>query len=258
MQQLGPEGIYILPPQLCSNRRREFFLRANRILGSYTTLTIYSEYGKQWGELQAKNGVFGETTPMRFTINGRTMQTSYRKFKELYQKGIPQLTNYIYLMIYGNFESFLSDLVCDGLSDQGHPNPEEETIKLMMATKWLGKIDRISQRLGVDLGKRKRDIHFQNLHMEFAGNVYKDPIGFLQNMADIRHRLIHYSGRIDALFMIEFPKSSISVGDLIVLPAHLPYDVNNYFVLLTELIDGAFSEQFGWSRESIPLEQLFE
>lgn len=258
MKLLGPEGIYILPPQRCSLRRREFFLRANRILGSYTTLAIYSDFGRQWGEFQAKKGVFGDKTPMRFTINERTMQTSYRKFKEIYQKALPQLTNYIFLMIYGNFESFFADLVIDGLLEQNHPNPKEETIRLMMATKWVGKIDRISQKFGLDLGKRARDEHFQELHMEITGNVYKDPIEFLQKMADIRHRLVHYSGQVDALLIKDVPNYGLSVGDLIELPGQLPYDVNNYFVMLTEMIDEAFSNQFGWSRVLIPPEQLVE
>ncbi|MFZ2097584.1 MAG: hypothetical protein WAV05_13180 [Anaerolineales bacterium] len=166
MQSLNSGGLYILPPQLCSDRRREFFIHANRILGSYTTIAIYSEFGRQWGELQAQNGKFSEMTPMRFTINGRTMQTSYRQMKEMYRKGIPQLTNYIYLMVYGNFEAFLSDLVCDGLVKQSHSNPIEGTVRLMIATKWLGKIDRISQVFELDLGKRVRDQQFKDLHME--------------------------------------------------------------------------------------------
>lgn len=256
MRSLGPGGLYVLPPQLCSDRRREYFLRANRILGSYTTITVYSEFGKRWGEFQAQSGKFNEATPMRLTINRKTMQTTYRQMKEMHKKGIPQLTNYIYLMVYGNFEAFLSDLVCDGLTKQCCSNPIEETVRLMMATKWLGKIDRISQVFDLDLGKRVRDQAFRELYMELEGDSYTDPIEFLQKMVDVRHRLIHYSGRADSLFIKEFPKSGLSVGDLITLPADLPYDVHFFFTLLTDVIDEAFSKKLDWPRTLVPLEQL--
>ena len=140
MQSLDPEGLYVLPPQLCSERRREFFVRANQILGSYSIIFGYSNFGKNWIEREAKKGRFIETTPMRITINGRTIQTTYRKLKEMYKKGVPRLSNYIFLMIYGNFETFLSDLVCDGLTKQGQSSPIEETIRLMMTTKWIGRL----------------------------------------------------------------------------------------------------------------------
>jgi len=258
MQHLGPEGIYVLPPQLCTKRRMEYFLRENRILGSYAALAIYSDFGRQFSEQKAQERKFNETTPMRLTINGRTMQTTYRKAKEMYQKGIGNLVNYIFLMVYGNFEAYVSDLVCDGLTEQGHLSPIEETIKLLMATKWLGKVDHIAQTFKLKLGKRVRDQKFKDLDMEFAGEFYTDPIEYLQKMADIRHRLIHYSGRVDSLLLEEFPKAGLSVGDLITLPAHLPYDVHFYFVMLTDLIDDAFSKKFGWPRNSIPTERLVE
>jgi hypothetical protein len=256
MQSLDPEGLYVLPPQLCSERRREFFVRANQILGSYSIICGYSNFGKNWVELEAKKGRFIETTPMRITINDRTIQTTYRKIKEMYEKGVPRLSNYIFLMIYGNFETFLSDLVCDGLTKQGRSSPVEETIRLMMATKWVGKIDRLSQLFDLNLGKSNRQQKFRDLPMEFMGVIYTDPIEFLQKIADIRHRLTHYSGLADSLFLSEFPRCGLSEGDPIFMPVHMPYDTQFFLVLLTDLVDDAFSRKFKWSRTLMRTELL--
>jgi hypothetical protein len=258
MELLKSAGMYVPPPQSCSQRRREYFVRANRILGSYVTIAAYSDLGKQWAEQQAKRGAFTDETPMKLTIAGRTMHANYRVVKRMLDEALPQLVNYIYLMVYGNFEAFLSDSICDALAQLGHSDPIEETIRLMMGTKWPGKIDRISQKLNLDLGKRTRTRHFKDLSMEFLGTVHTDPMELLEKMADVRHRLVHYSGRVDSLFASEYPNSSLSEGDLIVLPARLPYDVHFFFILLTGLIDEAFSNRFGWTRTTVSLEHLVE
>jgi hypothetical protein len=256
MQPLEHKDMYVLPSQLCSQKRSDFISRGNRILGSYTAIVACGNLGNEFVESQARTGKFNELTPMRLTINERTLQTTYRQIKNLYRKGCPQLVNYIFLMIYGNFEAFLADSVNDGLTAQKHLTPTEETIRLTMAAKWLGKIDRISQRFDIDLGKRIRTKKFTELKMEFQNTVYKDPIDFLQKMADVRHRLIHSSGRVDSLFLGEFPNCGLSEGDLIELPPSIPYDVHFFFVLLTDLIDEAFSMKFSWSRTKISPEAL--
>jgi len=42
MEWQTPEGMYALPPMLCSLRRREYFDRAAEILGFYATIAAYS------------------------------------------------------------------------------------------------------------------------------------------------------------------------------------------------------------------------
>lgn len=70
-------------------------------------------------------------------------------------------------MLYGNFEAFIADLVVDGLTREGVSDPYQEAIDLMVLSKWRGNIDRIGQRLGLKIGKRRFVTKFRDIEMRF-------------------------------------------------------------------------------------------
>ena len=96
--------------------------------------------------------------------------------------------------------------------------------------------------------------HLSLIHI--LGIPFTDPVDLLQSMADVRHRLVHYSGKMDRNFLRDYPNAKIVEGEFISMSADLPFDLHFYFVKLSDFIDQKFSERFGWNRIEVPPESL--
>ena len=256
MKTIGPEGAYVLPNVMCSKRRQEYFERANEILGFYATISFYSAEGQKTIEAAAKCHNIVDSTPFRILMKGPVIEGNYGTFRNSFQTAGAQLTNQVFLMIYGNFEAFLLDLVLDGLVAVGETDAREKAVQLMYSARWQGKLDSISQKLGVPLGKHSRSQKFRQVEMRFLGELCVDPVDFLQKMADLRHRLVHSTGRADSQLISMYPAAGLHDGGFIALPFALPIDVHFFFVLLTDFIDESFAKRFGWTRTSTASEKL--
>ena len=253
MRQLGEGGPFVLPSTPCSARRVEFFIRGNTILGFYSAITMTSKTGQDVISAGEKEGKFKPDTPLRIHMgpSGGIIQTNYGLFKKHFANAGIHLTNQVFLMLYGNFEAYLSDLVLDALAQIGSvADPYEETLRLMVTSRWRGKIDRINQKLGMGkrLGASMFVGKFRDVDMGFLGERCKNPIEFLDKAADLRHRLVHSSGRIDKEFVSAYPKAGLSIGQTISLPFGFPIPLQLFFSHLTDVIDEAFSNKFGWRR----------
>ena len=259
MRLLEDGGPFVLPPTPCSQRRTEFFKRGNTILGFYTVMSIVSKAGGDVIGQQEKQGKFKPDTPFRLKItDGNIAQMNYGLFKKCFANAGVHLTNQVFLMLYGSFEAFIADLVLDALTQINTNDPYEEALRLMYTSKWRGKMDKIAQKLGVQLGTGIFLSKFQNIDMGFLGERCPNPIEFLEKAADLRHRLVHYSGRADKQFAKDYPKSGLSEGDIISLPFGLPMSMQPFFAHLTDVIDDAFCSKFGWQRTVVSVEKLTE
>jgi hypothetical protein len=258
MRPLTEGGLFVLAPMPCSQRREEYFQRANRIIATYATVRAYSGQGQKAVEADAAAGTIGDSTPMRLVFGDYTFQTSYRMFRSAFAKAGAQLTNRTFLLLYGNFEAFVADISRDALVAQGAAKPFEEAVALMTMTKWRGKLDRITQRFSLTLGHRRYVTAHQAIDMQFPGRPMTDSVEFLQAMADLRHRLVHSAGRADPALLAEYPQSGLTDGALIELPSELPVAMHFWFVPITDLLDDAFSTRFGWIRATSSPDQLID
>jgi hypothetical protein len=258
MRQIEPDGPFVLSPVLCSERRKEYFHRANRILATYCSLAAYAHFGKEALESTANQKQLSDTNPIRINMSDYVMQTTYRQLRKSHSRAGAQLTNQIFLMIYGNFDAYLFDLVRDALSDLAVQDPIQEAVSMLASMRWAGKIDRLSNKLSVKLPKRKLLQKYKDIEMGFLGKASKNPIDFLQSMANLRHRLVHSAGRADPKLIQEYPNSGLKEGDLIELPFGLPYSINFFFVPFTDVLDESFCDQYSWRREMIAPENLVD
>lgn len=261
MRPLEAGGPFVLSPTPCSTRRVEFFKRGNIILGFYTVIAMASKAGEDTIKKAEKEGKFKSDTWFRIKMepSGGIAQMNYGLFKKYFAKAGAHLTNQVFLMLYGNFEAYVSDLVLDALTQMNLvPDPYEETLRLMYTSKWRGKIDRITQKLGVSLGTRVFVNKFREIDMGFLGERCNNPIEFMEKAADLRHRLVHYSGRVDKAFIAAYPKAGLVEGDSITLPFGFPMELQLFFSHLTDVIDDAFSSKFGWQRKIVAPEALTE
>lgn len=258
MYQLPDGGPFVLPQTLATVRRQEFLERATSNLGFYVALNITASEGKKVIDAHERSGKFVDATLMRLSFEARGIaQFNYGAFKRFHASAGATLTNQVFLMLYGNFEAFLSDLVLDALSELGDSqDPEKEVIDMMMAAKWPGKLDRIAQRLKVKIGKRMLVRHFSGIDMGFLGQATDDPRVYLQMMADLRHRLVHAGSKVNRRFVARYPKSGLKAGDPISLPLGLPLELQLWLTHLSEAIDGAFASRFGWDRTMVAPEFL--
>jgi hypothetical protein len=242
----------------CSQRRREYFQRANRILSTYATLSAYSAQGQSAIQTAASAGRITNETLIRVPMGEYTFQTTYARISAAFAKAGGQLTNQIFLLLYGNFEAFVADLAHDAFSLLGAADPLQEAILLTANTKWEGKLDRVAQKFGLSLGHRRYVAAYQSIEMRFLGRLTSDPAEFLQAVGDLRHRLVHSGGRADAGLLAEYPDSGLTEGALIELPFGIPFGIHFFFVPFTELLDEAFSAKFGWERPTTAVEQLID
>lgn len=261
MYELYEGGPFVLPATLCSQRRAEFLRRANDILGFYSVITITSKQGSDVIFEAEQKGKFQDSTPFRLKAEsgGIVAQLNYGLFKKLFANAGGHLTNQAFLMLYGNLEAFLADLVLDALTESsGVDDAYQETLNLMVLAKWRGKIDRISQKLKLGLGKHRFVKKFKDIDMGFLGDPCEDPLEFLEKAGDLRHRLVHSSGRADAALVAAYPNAGLSIGDGITLSFALPYSLQFFFAHLSDLFDEAFASSFGWNRTSFAPEILTE
>ena len=261
MQQLEEGGLFVLPDQLCSSRRADFFRRGNIIIGFYTTVAMTSKHGHDLLTKHETEGKLKPDTQIKIDMNpdGGIILTNYGLFKKQYTVAGRHLTNQVFLMLYGNFEAYFSDLVLDALIQMGSiSNPIKSTITIMTASKWRAKFDRINQKLGIgkQLGRAALISKFKDVEMGFLGDLCQDPVDFLEKMADFRHRLVHSSGRVDQDFKATYPKAGLSVGQILSLPFGLPIPLQLFYSHLTDIMDQAFAKKFGWNRKLLSIQQL--
>ena len=256
MWELEDGGPFVLPPQSCSERRQEFFRRANRILGTYAATTLYAGVGQTSLERSAEAHGIRDKTPMRIPMGRVTIQWPYRVLRSTFASAGDELTNQAFLMIYGNFEAYLADLVYDALASSHAKAPFDDALRLMASMKWWGKLDRIGQRFDLRLGRARYRKAYEGIEMGFLGREMSDPIDFLEAMAEMRHRLVHSAGRVDANLRTKYPGYDLPEGALIRLPPELPFDIQLFLVPLTDLLDDAFCTRFGWKRRCVHVERL--
>lgn len=256
MKSLDISGPFVLSPENCSLRRKQYFERANHILGTYASIAAYSNLGEQSMIAGSKKNKFQDDTKIRINLDSKVIQCNFKTLKSMFKKAGVQLTNQTFLMVYGNFEAFISDLIVDALSELNSEDPEQEALNLMMKMKWNGKIDRIAQKLGLNLNREIFIKNYKNIGMNFLGIQYDDPIIFLDKLSKIRHLIAHYAGRVNSQFIKEFPDSKSLLNKHIMMSFSTPYDINFYLVKLTDIIDYAFCKRFNWSRELIAPEKL--
>lgn len=256
MRQLGPDGLFVLPEQDASDLRKQYLRRCNRILAAYSVIAAYADQGKKAvDQLRQAKRIEG-SRPVRFDAGPFIIQSTFDGFASAFQKAGRELTNQFTVAIYGSFEAFLADLVLEALKGTSSADPHFETLALIGQTKWKGKIDRISQKFELSLGRNRLRRRYDEMEMDFFGRSTDDPVEMLQAFAEVRHRIVHYDGRADAGLVKDFPSCGLRDGDPISFPFEIPYVLHFFLIPLSDEFDGQFSKRCGWPRARVRPEEL--
>ena len=257
MQQIEEKGPWVLPESMSSERRVEFLTRANTFLGFYYVIAGTSDQGHKALEAFAQKSQFTAATPIRLGSGVTSLTVNYGKFRKIWQSAGRHLTNQVFLMLYGNFEAYLTDLVMDGLKVlEPTGDAYNDALNLLISRKWEGKIARIDNRLGLGLKGALIREWFQGITMEFLGTKCSQPMDFLEKVSDLRDRVVHYGSRVDEGLVKEYPGAGLKLGDEIGFPFDMPTQFNLFLAHLNDLVDNVFCQRFGWPRSMVRPETL--
>jgi hypothetical protein len=153
--------------------------------------------------------------------------------------GVDVLCRQVYVMLYGSLETFLFELLERSFSEIGvTENILDLSLEVVMRKKWDGKFCKMSDVLGLNYKASDLTNHFKEFEMNFEGKVFKNPLLFLDELAQIRHRIVHAS-------------SILEKGRLIFVNAEVFHAYYGFCALLTEYVDGLFVKKFGYERRKI-------
>ena len=230
--------LFVLQPIQCTDQRRLFVKRYHEILAflyvSFNALTDYKANfeAKVLPQLPAK-----ANSVLRFSLNsGESIITNPARIIESAKSGPDILTRQLFVMCYGSFETYLYQLFERSFSLIG--GTEDIVAKsrdILMLKKWDGKFCKMSDVFTLGYHAGDLSSHFSNFEMDFGGTIHKNPLLFLDELAQVRHRIVHVSS------ILERDKT-------IFIPIGIFHGLFGFFLLLTDYVDNLFAKKYGYER----------
>lgn len=231
---------FILPATLCSDQRRLWFRRSNEIIVFLTLTEFALKEGKSKFAQFMKHDKLKPDTPLKIaSSDGRSMIMPTHTFVKQCESGVDILCRQVFIMLYGSLETFMFELIERSFLQVGvTDNILERSLDIMMRNKWDGKLCKLRDILG--LSYKANDIikHFGDFQMEFKGKIFKNPLIFLDELAQIRHKIVHAS-------------SILGEGKLMFVNPQVFHAYYGFCALLTDYVDDLFAEKFGYPRVKI-------
>jgi hypothetical protein len=232
---------FVLAPTECTDERRLFFKRMNEIQALlYITKVSFDFCKERYEKVIIPKLPSGVNTPIKIEMNsGNFIIIPTTRIIEITTNGINLLTRQAFIMVYGSFETYLFQLFEKSFPLMGiTDNILDKSRKILMLKKWDGKFCKMNEVLKV--GYKANDLmnKFNSFEMDFEGNKHKNPLNFLDGLAQVRHRIVHAASILENDKLILIDMSSF-------------HSFFVFFFLLTDYIDNLFAEKFGYIRQKI-------
>lgn len=231
---------FILPETLCSDQRRLWFKRTNEIMGFLTLAELALKESRSKYEQLMNQGKLKPDTPLKIaSSDGRAMILPTHTFLKQCGNGVNILCRQVFIMLYGSLETFLFELIERSFLEIGvTDNILEQSLDIMMRKNWDGKLCKVRDIFGLSYKAANMINHFDGYQMEFEGKTFKNPLIFLDELAQIRHKIVHASSILEG-------------GKLIFVNAQVFHAYYSFCALLTDYVDGLFAEKFAFPRVKI-------
>ncbi len=231
---------FIFPPTLCSNERKSWFRRANEIIGFLSTCELALEVFRSKYESIFTEGKLAPNTPFKIEFSdGRVIIMGISQLIERGRGATDILYRQIFVMLYGSLETYMFELLERSFLMIGvNEKILDKSLEIMMKKNWDGKLCKMN---GVfDLNYKARDLtsHFQGFTMRLEDKTFDNPLVYLDELAQIRHKIVHAS-------------SILEEGKYININANLTHAWYAFHALLTEHIDKLFAQKFNYSQTLI-------
>lgn len=232
---------FVLPKTECTPERRSFFKRMNEIQGFlYVTKISFDTCKRNYQETIIPRLPSKDNTPMKLEMNGGNyIIVPARKIIDLTTDGINILTRQTFVMFYGSFETYLYQLfeksfLINGITEE----ILDKSRDILMLKKWDGKFCKMDDVFRVGYKASELTNWFRGFKLEFEGQKHEKPLEFLDELTQVRHRIVHAS-------------SILEKDRMIFIDMNLFHGLFGFFYLLTDYVDYIFSRKFGYERETI-------
>ncbi|MDO9288739.1 MAG: hypothetical protein Q7T83_08100, partial [Thermodesulfovibrionales bacterium] len=228
---------FVFPVTKCTNERRLFLKRANEIHALlYITKHSYDETNKNY-QTKIRELPKKESTFIKIELStGNSAILPARKILQLTADGINILTRQTFIMFYGSFETYLFQLL-----ERSYPNIGvkedilDRSIEILRGGKWDSKFNKMSEIFGLSFKAGTLINHFSDFELNFGGKIHKNPLSFLDELAKIRHRIVHAS-------------SILEKDKLISVEMNIFHGFYGFYFLLTDFVDSLFAKRFNYPR----------
>jgi hypothetical protein len=245
---------FVMPEALCTPERKSWFNRANKIVAIQKIIALSLQEYRNNNEKKFSNpSSFKENTPIKIeSEDGTYIAVPVWLLFKLCSDGIAIMNNQLFVMLYGSFETYLFEMF-----ETTYPRIgiTEKTLNIsldiLMNKKWDGKFCKMSQIFKIDYRTSKLVEVFSGFKMDFMGITFKNPLEFLDELAKIRHRIIHASSIINRAFADKYQTENLEQGKQINIPQEIIPTLYGFYVLLTDYIDDLFANKYGYKRIKI-------
>ena len=231
---------FVFSETLCTEQRRSWFRRTNEILGFLmTTELALKECKANYEHIVAQKKLQPDTPFKLESSDGRSVITPLGNFLKQCINGVDVLCRQIFVMYYGSLETYLFELI-----ERSYPkigiteNILQSSLGIMMGSNWDGKFCKMRDVFGINYKANDIKNHFSSFEMNFEGKKFKNPLLFLDELAQVRHKIVHAS-------------SILEKGKLIYINAQVFHAHYAFCTLLTDYIDILFSKKFDYNRIKI-------
>jgi len=231
---------FVLPDTLCTDERKALFRRDKEIMKFLTIADLaLKECKNKYEQLLSENNLKPDT-PLKFGFSdGRSTIMPVRSYLDGCNEGVEFLCRQVFVMLYGSWETYLFEILERSFPQIGiSENILEHSLKILMKGNWDGKFCKMQNTLGLSYKAGDLIKHFKGFEMTLEGKLFKNPFHFLDELAQIRHKIVHGSSMLDN-------------GKPIYINAQVFPAYFSFFTLLTEYVDKLFSEKFNYTQLKI-------
>lgn len=232
---------FVMPVTKCTFERRLFFRRINEISALlFITKRSYDEMNKIYQSYIRKMPA-KENTRIKLELNtGNSIEFPAKLILNITNDGINILTRQHFVMFYGSFETYLYQLVEKSFTVRGIAEDQitERSIDLLMGGKWDSKFNKISNEFRLDFKAGELNQLFTGFNLDFEGKIFKNPLFFMDELAKVRHRIVHASSILDT-------------NKLILIDINIFHGLYDFYFLLTDFIDSLFEKTFCYPRHDV-------
>lgn len=231
---------FVLPETPCTEQRKSWFRRANEILGFLvTTESALKEFKIKYEQIAVQKNLKPETPFKLEFSDGRAVITPLGTLLKQCINDVDILCRQIFVMYYGSLETYLFELIERSYPEIGITEDIlQSSLGIMMGSNWDGKFCKMRDVFGINYKATDIKRHFSSFEMDFEGKKFKNPLLFLDELAKVRHKIVHAS-------------SILAKGQLIYINAQVFHAHYMFCALLTDYIDSLFSKKFNYRRIKI-------
>ncbi len=229
---------FVLSKTDCTEERKHFFRRMNEIQAFlFITKHSFDVCREKYDRNIIPMLPFKANTSIKLAMNGGDfIVLPASRIIEMTTNGINLLTRQAFVMFYGSFETYLFQLFERSFPLVGvTENILDESRVILMLKKWDGKFCKMNEVFGINYKAGDLVNHFKTFEMDFQGKKHRNPLTFLDEIAQARHRIVHAS-------------SLLENDKLIFIDMNMFNGFFGFFFLLTDYIDERFASKFGFTR----------